>query len=223
VHMKEHEIAALSMRFRSRARKLRGDVEALAGALDIVRLSAAISTWEWAAEDLEALAGIPLPDVNRRPEYLDTKAASNVVHLKTPTSSGVPTIDVSRLHRARVEPSPNYDYPERLVFVEAMDDDNARFRTAVTVAALEFIKLEEAEERVSCCQSARDLFKVGASEDRMLRLFEVTRNGGSVTAFVREPYFLVERPAALILKWASIPWDDLDVQPIPGGRAGIRE
>ena len=46
MHMKEAEITALCVRFRSRARRLRGNVEGHAGALDIVRLSAAVSIWE---------------------------------------------------------------------------------------------------------------------------------------------------------------------------------
>ena len=40
------------------------NVEGHTGALDIVRLSAAVSTWEWAAEDLSTAAGIPVTDVD---------------------------------------------------------------------------------------------------------------------------------------------------------------
>jgi hypothetical protein len=180
------------------------EADALAGARDLVRLSTTASTLEWAAGDLAAAAGIPLPDVELHVENLEASPPSKVVNLKNSTGN-VPTIDVSRLHRAHIERCPNNYYPERTAYVEAMDEDSARRRVAEILAALELIRIEDARERVSDCQRAADLIKEGVSEDRILRLFEVSRDGDRATSFVAEPLFLVRRPAALILKWASIP------------------
>ena len=181
-----------------------GEADVLAGARDLVRLSTAASTLEWAAGDLAAAAGIPLPDIAANVENLEASPPPKVVHLKSPPSVGVPNIDVSRLHRAHIEPCPNNYYPERVVYVEAMDEDSARRRVVEILAALELIRIEDAKGRVSDCRRATDLIKEGVSEDRILRLFEVARDGDRVSAFVDEPLFLVRRPAALILKWASI-------------------
>lgn len=119
-------------------------------------------------------------------------------------ASGVPAIDLSRVHRAHIEPCPNNYFPERMAYVDAMDEDSARRRVAEVVAASELIRIEDAKERVSDCRRATDLIKDGVSEDRILRLFEVARDGDRASVFVDEPLFLVRRPAALILKWASI-------------------
>lgn len=54
-----------------------------------------------------------------------------------------PTINVSRLHWAHVEPSPNYYYSERMVYVQAMDADSARLPDCRGRGRVEFIKLEE--------------------------------------------------------------------------------
>ena len=199
------QIESLCVRFRSRAKKFMREADALAGARDLIRLSATASMLEWAAGDLAAAAGIPLPDVEPHVENLEERPTPNVVHLKSPPAVGMPTIDVSRLHRAHIEPCPNNYYPERMAYVEAMDEEAARRRVAEVVAAIEVIRIEDARERVSNCQRATDLIKQGVSEDRIVRLFEVARDGDRITAFVDEPLFLVRRPALLILKWASIP------------------
>lgn len=206
MHLQEAEIVSLCERFRTRAKRFMRDADALAGARDLVRLSAAASTLEWAAGDLAMAAGISLPDVATETENSEASPLSKVVHLESPSSAGMPTIDVSRLHRAHVEPCPNNYYPERMAYVEAMDEEAARLRVAEVVAALELIRIGDAKERVSDCRRATDLIKEGVSEDRILRLFEVARDGNRITAFAGEPLFLVRRPAALILKWASIRW-----------------
>jgi hypothetical protein len=203
--LQEADIASLCVRFRTRAKKFMREADALAGARDLVRLSTTASTLEWAAGDLASAAGIPLPDIDPNAGNLETSPSSKVVQLKGPLSVAVSTIDVARIHRAHVEPCQNNYYPQRMAYVEAMDEDSARRRVAEVVAALELIRIEDARERVSDCRRATDLIKEGVSEDRLLRLFEVARDGDRVTAFVSEPLFLVRRPAALILKWASIP------------------
>ena len=189
--LQEAEIASLCVRFRTRAKKFMREADALAGARDLVRLSTTASTLEWAAGDLAAAAGIPLPDSEPHVENMEASLPAKVVHLKSLLSVGVPTIDVSRLHRAHIEPCPNNYYPERMAYVEAMDEDSARLRVAEVVAALELIRIEDAKERVSDCRRATDLIKEGVSADRMLRLFEVARDGDRVTAIVSEPLFLV--------------------------------
>lgn len=211
--LQEAEIAALCVRFRARAKKFMREADALAGARDLVRLSTTASTLEWAAGDLAAAAGIPLPDVELPGENPEGSPSSKVVHLKSPMGN-VPTLDVSRLHRAHIEPCPNNYYPERMAYVEAMDEDSARRRVVEVLAALELIRIEDARERVSDCRRATDLIKEGVSEDRMLRLFEVARDGDRAISFVAEPVFLVRRPAALILKWASIPRDRMVTQQV---------
>jgi hypothetical protein len=78
----------------------------------------------------------------------------------------------SLTHRAHIEPCPNNYYPERMAYVEAMDEDAARLRVAEVVAALELIRIGDAKERVSNCRRATDLIKEGVSEDRFLPLLK---------------------------------------------------
>jgi hypothetical protein len=105
-----------------------------------------------------------------------------------------------------------------MAYIESIDEDSARRRIVAILAAWEFLKPQDAEERVSNCQSARDIIKEGISEDREMRLFEVARSATAVTAFVREPLFLLQAPGALIRKWASIPQEDLAAQEIRDNR-----
>lgn len=213
--MREADVIALCVRFRTRATKLMREADALAGARDLVRLTATATTLEWAAGDLATAASVAIPDTNRVPDEPETKSHSTVVCLERPRFARQFTIDLSSLHRAHVEPAPDRRQPERMAYVESLDEESARRKIATFLAALEYIKFEEAAERVSNCQSAHAVIKEGVSEDRLLRLFEVARNGDKVTEFVREPLFLLRRTAPLALKWASIPQDYL----VPTGDA----
>jgi hypothetical protein len=191
----------------------------LAGARDLVRLTATANTLEWAAGDLATLAGIDLPDCNSGPEKLLARPSSSVVHFESRRLVSASSIDFSRLYRAHVEADhPDSHRPERMAYIESIDEDSARRRIVAILAAWEFLKPQDAEERVSNCQSARDIIKEGISEDREMRLFEVARSATRVTAFVREPLFLLQAPGALIRKWASIPQEDLAAQEIRDNR-----
>jgi len=206
--LQETAIVAVCMRFRTRAKKLMREADELAGARDLVRLTASATTLEWAAGDLAILAGISLPDASPEGEDTTARALSKVVHLEPRRMATASAIDLSRIYRAHVEADPGSFSLERMAYIEsALGEDSARQRLVAILSAWEFVKPEEMAERVSNCQSARQVIKEGVSEDRELRLFEAARSGDKVTAFVREPLFLLREPAALIRKWASIPWE----------------
>jgi hypothetical protein len=181
------------------------EADALAGARDLVRLTATATALEWAAGDLATAAAVALPNGNQAANEPEEKPHSTIVRLEPLRLARQFTIDLSSLHRAHVEPAPGRPQPERMAYVESLDEETARRKIASVLAAIEYIKVDEAAERISNCQSAQTVIKEGVSEDRLLRLFEIARKGDRVTEFVREPLFLIRQPAALALKWASIP------------------
>jgi hypothetical protein len=76
-----------------------------------------------------------------------------------------------RLYRAFV--TPHYPkQPERTFYVEAGTHKAAAKKIAGTIAALEYIKLDEAEEGIYNLNSITELMNDGLSEDFEARLFE---------------------------------------------------
>lgn len=214
----ETDIVNLCRKFRSCGKRYMTEADSLAGARDLIRLTATATTLEWAAAELATLACVPLPgtDGDEIVSVIATNASPAIVEFsrrRDTSVRGQSSIDISHLYRAHIEPDPERTHcPDRWAFIEGYDDDYARRRLAAIVAAAELIRPHEAEERVSICQSARNLIKEGVSHDRELRLFEVLRLGDRVTSFVQQPLFIVPSPAALIRKWASIPHSDVTTQ-----------
>lgn len=207
MQIQESDIVTLCRKFRSSGRRYMTEANALAGARDLIRLTATATTLEWAASELATVACIPLPEISEETKTVPSPS-EKIVELpldRDKSTRGIAAIDISRLFRAHIEPDPERaHYPERWAFFEGYDDDYARRRIASILAAAEMIRPQEAAERVSACQSARDLIKQGLSDDRELRLFEVARLDNRVTKFVQQPLFILAEPAALIRKWASI-------------------
>jgi hypothetical protein len=201
--LKEADVIAVCSTYRTIAKKLMHDADALAGSRDLVRLTAAASTMEWAAGDLAKAAGISLPDSGATATEPEPKLPSNIVCLETAKLGAQLAIDLTDLYRAHVEPAPAGRQPERMAYVQAMDEGAARRRIALVLSAIEFVEKDEAAERISDCQSATRLIKQGVSQDRSQRLFEVGQKNG-VPEFVRYPLFFLRDPAALALKWAEI-------------------
>jgi hypothetical protein len=113
------------------------------------------------------------------------------------------SLDFSRLYRAVVEPA-DWRGTERIAFVEASSDRDAVRKIAAAIGALEYRLPVTIEERIYNCSSAAECVEEGMSEDPDLRIFETGWNGHGVT-YAREPLFLLDAPAVLARKWASIP------------------
>ena len=221
MNLQEPVIAALCGVWRDRAKVVMRDADALSGARDQIRLTAIATTLEGAAGELASVARIELPLDGPKDIVSVATAHPNVVQLKSagpvPTGSGsekqieLQHIDLGRLFRAHVEPL-HKSSPERFAYVDASDGDMARHRIAKTLAGLEYAEAADVAERISDCQSAKALIREGISEERVLRIFELTRSGNRVTRYVKEPLFLLDAPAVLMWKWASLPWDKVVFQ-----------
>ena len=120
------------------------------------------------------------------------------------SASGSPTL-VSRwqVYRVRVLPTSLLGL-ERFVFVEAYSEDDACCRVAAAFAGFDRCSLGDIHSRVSAKSYEKCLLE-GVSLDPEFRLFETEWAEGRVTAWVREPMFLLPTPSALTRKWSRIP------------------
>jgi hypothetical protein len=107
-----------------------------------------------------------------------------------------------RLFRAHVQPQ-DWRQPECTAFVEAGTHSAAVRKIAGAIAALEYRKPEEVQERIYNCSSAEELIAEGLSEDHALRLFE-TGWSDRVVSWVESPLVLLLDPAPLLKVWARI-------------------
>jgi hypothetical protein len=216
MNLQEPVVAALCGHWRDRAKVVMRDADTLSGARDQIRLTAIATTLEGAAGELAAAARIALPLDGPKDIVPAATAHPNVVQLKSagPVPSGstgekrieLQHIDLNRLFRAHVEPLYKSS-PERFAYVDASDSGMACHRIAKALAGLEYAEVADVAERISDCQSAKVLIREGVSEDRVLRIFELTRSVNRIAGYVKEPLFLLDAPAVLIWKWASLPWD----------------
>ena len=108
-----------------------------------------------------------------------------------------------RLFRAHVQPH-DWRQPELTAFVEAGTHNAAIKKIAAAIAALEYRKPEEVQERLYNCSSAEELLEQGLSEDHALRLFE-TGWSDRVVSWVEQPMVLTANPGLLLSVWARIP------------------
>jgi hypothetical protein len=116
------------------------------------------------------------------------------------SQDGLPRIDLSDIYRASVEPM-DWRGNVRMVFIEASSERDASLKVAGIVAILEHRSLAEAVSWVYNVKSPRQCIDDGSSVDPELRMFEIGRSG---LAFVRQPIFLLKKPAALTRKWLQI-------------------
>jgi hypothetical protein len=150
MQIQETDIVALCRKFRSSGRRYMTEANALAGARDLIRLTATATTLEWAASELATVACIPLPEIS---EEIKTAPRPSQTIVELPLSRdrptrGIESIDISRLFRAHIEPDPERaHYPERWAFFEGYDDDYARRRIASIVAAAEMIRRQECQRQ----------------------------------------------------------------------------
>jgi len=120
------------------------------------------------------------------------------------SNSGSPAL-VSRwqIYRVRVLPKSPVGL-ERFAFLEAYSEDDACCRVAAAFAGFDKCSLGDIHSRVSA-KSYEQCRLEGVSLDPEFRLFETERAEGRVTAWVREPMFLLPTPSALTRKWSRIP------------------
>ena len=120
------------------------------------------------------------------------------------SNSGSPAL-VSRwqIYRVRVLPKSPLGL-ERFAFVEAYSEDDACRRVAAAFAGFDRCSLGDIHSRVSA-KSYEQCRLEGVSSDPEFRLFEIEWAEGRVTAWVREPMFLLPTPSALTRKWSRIP------------------
>ena len=107
-----------------------------------------------------------------------------------------------RLYRAHVQPQ-DWRQPELTAFVEAGTHNAAVKKIAAAIAALEYRKPEEMQERLYNCSSAEELIEQGLSDDHALRLFE-TGWSDRVVSWVEHPLVLLADPAPLLKVWARV-------------------
>ena len=118
--------------------------------------------------------------------------------------SGSPAL-VSRWQIYRVQVLPKRPGgSERFAFVEAYSEDDACTRVAAAFVGFDRCSLGETHPRVSA-KSYEQCRLEGVSLDQEFRLFEIEWAEGRVTAWVREPMFLLPTPSALTRKWSRIP------------------
>src|SRR3569833_2682488 len=102
MQIQETDIATLCRKFRSSGRRYMAEANALAGARDLIRLTATATALEWVASELATLACISLPEISDETNTVPSRSETNTEHPKNrkKTTRGTAVIDISRLFRA---------------------------------------------------------------------------------------------------------------------------
>ncbi len=174
------QVTALSERFEARAKALASEADGCSASPgEAAKLTGMAGSLVWAARELRLCAGLDW----RGPEPVG--------------------IDLSRLYRAVVEPA-DWRTPARHAFVDASNHNVAVKKLAAAIGGLEYRSPAAlADGRIYNVSSTQELIDEGMGSDE-LRIFETGWNGHAPT-YVKQPLFLVDEPAPLILLWCRCP------------------